>query len=47
MRRCCIDDPQEAVDRLVQLALRGGGPDNVTVIVADVVDERPSVERRP
>jgi serine/threonine protein phosphatase PrpC len=33
-----IKDPQEAVDRLVQLALRGGGPDNVTVIVADAVD---------
>jgi serine/threonine protein phosphatase PrpC len=31
-------DPQACVDRLVQLALRGGGPDNVTVIVADVVD---------
>jgi protein phosphatase len=34
-----IGDPQACVDRLVQLALRGGGPDNVTVIVADVVDE--------
>ena len=33
-----IPDPQEACDRLVQLALRGGGPDNVTVIVADVVE---------
>jgi protein phosphatase len=33
-----IEDPQEAVDRLVQLALRGGGPDNVTVIVADAVE---------
>ena len=33
-----IPDPQESCDRLVQLALRGGGPDNVTVIVADVVD---------
>ena len=33
-----LPDPQEACDRLVQLALRGGGPDNVTVIVADVVD---------
>jgi protein phosphatase len=32
-----IPDPQEAADRLVELALRGGGPDNVTVIVADVV----------
>ena len=27
-----------AVDRLVDLALRGGGPDNITCIVADVVD---------
>ena len=34
-----LADPQEACDRLVQLALRGGGPDNVTVIVADVVDD--------
>jgi len=33
-----IADPQDSCDRLVQLALRGGGPDNVTVIVADVVD---------
>ncbi|MDP9466001.1 MAG: protein phosphatase 2C domain-containing protein [Actinomycetota bacterium] len=33
-----ISDPQQACDRLVQLALRGGGPDNVTVIVADVLD---------
>jgi protein phosphatase len=31
-------DVQAAVDRLVQLALRGGGPDNVTVIVAEVVE---------
>ena len=35
-----IADPQEAADRLVELALRGGGPDNVTVIVADVVNAR-------
>ncbi len=34
-----IPDPQDSVDRLVQLALRGGGPDNVTVIVADVHDD--------
>ncbi len=32
-----IPDVQECADRLVELALRGGGPDNVTVIVADVV----------
>jgi serine/threonine protein phosphatase PrpC len=34
-----IEDPQASVDRLVQLALRGGGPDNVTAIVADVVED--------
>jgi protein phosphatase len=32
-------DPQQCVERLVALALRGGGPDNVTVIVADATDE--------
>jgi PPM family protein phosphatase len=29
--------PQDAVDRLVEAALRGGGRDNITVIVVDVV----------
>lgn len=29
---------EDAADRLVQLALRSGGPDNITVVVADVVD---------
>ncbi|MVZ91661.1 serine/threonine protein phosphatase [Microbacter sp. ANSKLAB05] len=29
---------EEAADRLVQLALRSGGPDNITVVLADVLD---------
>jgi serine/threonine protein phosphatase PrpC len=32
-------DPQQCVERLVQLALRGGGPDNITVVVADATDQ--------
>jgi serine/threonine protein phosphatase PrpC len=32
-------DPNQCAERLIQLALRGGGPDNITVIVADVTDE--------
>jgi protein phosphatase len=35
-----IQDTQECADRLVELTLRGGAPDNVTVIVADVVNAR-------
>ncbi|WP_129841433.1 PP2C family serine/threonine-protein phosphatase [Streptomyces sp. RFCAC02] len=30
--------PQDTVRELIELALRGGGPDNVTCIVADVLD---------
>ncbi|GAA1801935.1 protein phosphatase [Planosporangium flavigriseum] len=32
-------NPDQCAERLVQLALRGGGPDNITVIIADVTDE--------
>lgn len=30
--------PHETVQELIQLALRGGGPDNITCIIADVLD---------
>jgi PPM family protein phosphatase len=33
-----IADVADSADRLIEMALRGGGPDNVTVVVADVVD---------
>jgi protein phosphatase len=36
-------DVDAAVERLVDLALKGGGPDNITAIVADVVE----VETKP
>jgi serine/threonine protein phosphatase PrpC len=32
-------DPQATADRLIELALRSGGPDNITCIVADVVED--------
>ncbi len=33
-----VADAGECADQLVQLALRGGAPDNVTVVVGDVLD---------
>lgn len=41
------DDPQQAADRLIELALRGGGPDNITCIVADIVREDSSTSDHP
>lgn len=32
-------DPRECARRLVDLALRAGGPDNITVVIADVTEE--------
>jgi PPM family protein phosphatase len=34
-----VADADEAVSHLITLAIRNGGPDNITCIVADVVDE--------
>ncbi|TGO05063.1 PP2C family protein-serine/threonine phosphatase [Serinibacter arcticus] len=33
-----VADPGECADQLVDLALRAGGPDNITAVVADVVE---------
>ncbi|HEY8727935.1 MAG TPA: PP2C family serine/threonine-protein phosphatase, partial [Acidothermaceae bacterium] len=33
-----MPDPEQAVDALVDLALRGGAPDNVTCVVCDIVE---------
>ena len=53
-RRSPSPTPDEAAERLIELALQAGAPDNVTVVVADVVDDEPgmpdtpsSAERRP
>ncbi len=37
-------DAERAAEALLELALREGGPDNITVVVADVVAERPDAE---
>ena len=37
-----IHDPDKAALRLVELAIKGGGPDNITCIVADVIDAHSS-----
>ncbi|WP_115685542.1 protein phosphatase 2C domain-containing protein [Corynebacterium senegalense] len=40
--------PETAAHRLIELALRSGGPDNITVVVADVVDSAsPDAPRLP
>ena len=39
-----IEEPVDVVARLIELANEGGGPDNITCVVADVVD-RPAPEQ--
>ena len=36
-------DPQRAADKLVAAANEGGGRDNITTVVADIVDERDAI----
>lgn len=33
-----IDDPGECAEKLVNMALEGGGADNITVVIGDVID---------
>lgn len=35
-------EPADAVDRIIELANEGGGPDNITCVVADLVEGAPS-----
>lgn len=42
-----VADPGECADKLIELALNGGGPDNVTCVVADVVSATDSVATTP
>jgi PPM family protein phosphatase len=37
-----VSEPDKAALRLIELAIKGGGPDNITCIVADVIDSRSS-----
>jgi serine/threonine protein phosphatase PrpC len=41
-----VPNPEDAVLQLVELAIRGGGPDNITCIVADVVDSATAPRQR-
>jgi len=40
-------DPQRAVERLIELAREGGGPDNITCVIADVVEAEHITETGP
>ncbi|HEY1625907.1 MAG TPA: PP2C family serine/threonine-protein phosphatase [Streptosporangiaceae bacterium] len=42
-----IPDPDACTRQLIDLAIRGGGPDNITCIVADVVDISTRPSRTP
>ena len=42
-----IPDADEAAERLITLALAAGAPDNVTVVIADVVDDEPGMPDMP
>ncbi|GAA1113384.1 Stp1/IreP family PP2C-type Ser/Thr phosphatase [Nocardiopsis metallicus] len=33
-----VTDPRAAAKKLIELAIRGGGPDNITAVIADVIE---------
>ncbi len=42
-----LPNAEEAAERLIELALEAGAPDNVTVVIADVVDDGPGMPDTP
>ena len=40
-------EPDAAVARIIEMANEGGGPDNITCVVADLVDDEPAAEDGP
>lgn len=42
-----MDDPELAAEQLIDLAERAGGPDNITAVVFDVVEDDPTPQRDP
>jgi PPM family protein phosphatase len=42
-----VAEPADAVARLIELANEGGGPDNITCVVADLTDGVPAEEQEP
>lgn len=42
-----VEDPELAAEQLIDLAERAGGPDNITAVVFDVVEDDPTPQRDP
>ena len=42
-----VEDPALAADQLIDLAERAGGPDNITAVVFDVVEDDPTPQMEP